>query len=376
MSTENIYLKDQDYDKQRALWPFMKRIFTYALRHKGLFGQLILFTLLGAVVDTLFPVLWLHFIDDFIRPSLDLLKAGQAEQVSWNSFWFYFAMYMLLSISYSLFISIFMLATGKIREWVIYDLRKDMFDKLQYLSHSFFNRVASGWITIRLTSDVDKVAEVISWGFISLVYGLVMITTSLTVMFYYHVPLTLVVIAVVPILQFIAIRIRLLLLGHARKARKLYSEMAADLTEHINGIEVNKATVQEVNAAHSFRGITGNLKESSYKAGYYTSMYQPVVLVIGSIAAAAVIYTGGHLVVEENLGVTVGLLAAFFSYAIMIFEPIFDITYYYATAQDSLSAGERIFSLIDEPIEIKDEADATDYGTLRGQISFEGVRFA
>ena len=95
----------------------------------------------------------------------------------------------------------------------------------------------------------------------------------------------------------------------------------------------------------------------------------------GSIAAALVIYLGGHMAAEEYAGVTIGVLAAFFSYAVMIYEPIFDITFYYATAQDSLSAGERIFSLIDESIDIKDKEGLDGFGTIKGDIEIREMDF-
>ena len=186
--------------------------------------------------------------------------------------------YLVLIIIQPLCFSLWMYATGRIREHVIYDLREDMFNKLQHLSHSFFDKVASGWITIRLTSDVDKVAQVISWGFISLIYGVTMITASLIVMFFFNIPLTLIVLFTIPVLLILAIRIRLLLLKHARKARKLYSEMAANLTENINGVEVNKATVQELRAGQNF--------QKSVKTSEVQLLKQVIILYVSSC--------GGH----------------------------------------------------------------------------------
>ncbi|MDX2301423.1 MAG: ABC transporter ATP-binding protein [Microscillaceae bacterium] len=375
MSTEKVYLRDQEYNKKRALWPFMKRIFTYGLRHGRWFYQLGIFTLFSAAIDATYPLVWSHFIDDFIQPTVSQIDSQGNTPIDWGKLQFFGFIYLAMSSLQALSFSAWMFATGRIREHVIHDLRRDMFEKLQHLSHSFYDKVASGWITIRLTSDVDKVAQVISWGFISLVYGVSMILASLLVMIFFNITLTMIVVMTVPVLLFLAIRIRLLLLKHARLARKLYSEMAANLTENINGIEVNKATIQEVRAGQNFRKITEDFRDAAYKAGYYTAMYNPVVVMTGSIAAALVIYLGGHMVAQEYTGVSVGVLAAFFSYSVMIFEPIFDITYYYATAQDSLSAGERIFSLIDEPVEIKDQNDVKDFEIIRGDIEMKNLDF-
>jgi ATP-binding cassette subfamily B protein len=187
--------------------------------------------------------------------------------------------------------------------------------------------------------------------------------------------LSLVVVLVIPLLVVFSARIRMLNLSYARKARRLYSMMAAFLTEHINGMEVNKATVQEGRAAADFRELTGQLKQASFKAAFYTAIYNPVVIIVGSVAAAGVVYLGGHLLFQPAYGISVGVLAAFFAYARSVFEPILDLTRYYAATQDSLSAGERIFSLIDEPVSIRDQAGALPFGKIRGHIRFENVDF-
>ena len=167
-----------------------------------------------------------------------------------------------------------------------------------------------------------------------------------------------------------------MLLSYSRKARKMYSNMAAFLTEHINGLDVNKTTVQEARASGEFEEVSNKLRHAAYKSSFYSAMYAPIVVISGSLAAALVVYTGGHMVIASVTGVTLGVLAAFFGYARLIFEPVFDITRYYATAQDSLSAGERIFSLIDEPIVIKDKAGVIPFAKIKGDIRFKHINFA
>ncbi|HAX48901.1 MAG TPA: ABC transporter ATP-binding protein, partial [Bacteroidetes bacterium] len=95
----------------------------------------------------------------------------------------------------------------------------------------------------------------------------------------------------------------------------------------------------------------------------------------GSIAAAFVIYYGGSMAITIPAAITVGTLAAFFGYATMIFEPILDISRFYSQAQNSISAGERIFSLIDTKALITDKSGAGSYGRINGEIDFENVSF-
>lgn len=363
---------DREFTSKQGLWSFLKRIFSYALKYKLYFWGMILTVSLAAATDTAFPLIWLNLIDNYLTPAMS--NSG-AREVDWSGIYVYIWYYAGAIVSVSVNVALCIYFTGRLKEHVMYDLRKDMFDRLQHLSHSFYDTTATGWITIRLTSDTDKVSQVISWGFLSLIWGSVMIIASVIFMLMYSVVLTLIIVLIIPLLVFLAIRVRLLVLDHSRKARKLYSEMAANLTENINGVEVNKATVQEQKASRNFMTITGNLQKSSFRSSYFMALYNPMVVMAGSIAAAMVVFWGGNLALDNSMGVTLGVLAAFFAYARMIFDPVFEVAYYYATTQDSLSAGERIFSLIDEPIQIKDQSGVDDFGNIQGEIRLDQVYF-
>jgi len=361
-------------DKKRALWPFVKRIFVIAMKHKQYFWLLAGLTLICAVLEALIPLVWQSYIDEWITPAVEASKAG--ETVMTEGFWRYAGYYVALFLGVAASVAGFVLAAGRLQELVIYDLRNEMFARLQRLSYSFYDQNSIGHLSIRLTSDVTKVSRIVAWGLIDVLFGVFLIITSLIGMFSFNWKLSLVVLLTIPALLFLAIRVRMLLITYARRARKAYSEMAAYLTEHINGVEVNKATVQEGRVSRQFEEVTEKFRFASTRGAYFASLYHPIVVMCGSVAAALVIYMGGHLTLSAVGGISVGVLAAFFSYSRMIFDPIFDITRYYASMQDSLSAGERIFSLIDAPIDIKDEAHVSEaYGIIRGDIRFEKVDF-
>lgn len=366
--------EEEDFTyKKRALWPFMKRLFSYSLKYPKLYWQMVISVFITAFADAAAPLIWLNYIDYWITPSLTSIQSGA--EADWQTFMLYGALFIGLFFIQVIAIGIFVKSAGTLGEYVIHDLRNVMFERLQYLSYSFYDRSPIGHLAIRLTSDADKVSDVISWSLIDLMLGVFMIMVSLGMMFFYNWQLTLIVMFSIPILLFLAIRVRVMLIAYARRARKTYSQMASYLTEHINGLEVNKTTVQEEESTRNFQTVTEKLRYASYKSSYYSSMYNPIVVVTGSISAGLVIYFGGHLSLLETGGITVGVLAAFFGYARLIFEPIFDITRYYATAQDSLSAGERIFSLIDAPLDIYDRPGVTDMPEIQGNITFDQVDF-
>ena len=366
---------DRYHLRRKAFWPFMRRMFRAAMRHPRYFWLMVSAAIVTSVAEALLPLVWQRYIDHWITPAV--AQYQRSGVVPSEGFWDYGLAYVGLYLITVLSIGGFILAAGRLQDLIVYDLREDMFARLQRLPYSFYDKNAIGHLSIRLTSDANKVARVVAWGFVDLLYGVFMILASLVAMFAYDWRLSLVVLVTIPVLLWLAIRVRLLLIGYSRTARRTYSEMSAYLTEHINGLEVNKATVQEERVSGAFQAVTERFRFAATRSALYASLYQPLVVVTGSAAAALVIYLGGNLALAAGTGVTVGVLAAFFSYATRIFEPIFNLTSYYASAQDSLSAGERIFSLIDEPVTIQDAPGVTQpFGPIRGEIELHGVHFA
>lgn len=370
-------LIETEFHKKRALLPFLKRLFSYSLRYKKWVYRLVAFAVVEAVVDAIYPILWLRFIDRFIVPEVTRIAQSGNQPIFTDHVWAQFGLFAALYLSVislqAFSISMVNRYSGRISEYVIFDLRTDMFAKLQQLPYAFYDRSAVGWLLVRLTADIDKVSDVISTGLVTLVVGSILIVACLIAMFSYSWPLTLLVLLVLPLLVVLSARIRLLMLSYTRQAKRLYSIMAAYLTEHINGIDVNKATVQEAQASATFRNRTEQLRQTSYKAALYGALYNPVIICVGSVAAALVLYSGGSRLFASTI--SIGVLAAFFAYSRSILEPVLDITRYYAATQDSLSAGERIFSLIDEPVKIADQPGAVAVDKLHGLIQFDQVSF-
>jgi ATP-binding cassette subfamily B protein len=196
---------------------------------------------------------------------------------------------------------------------------------------------------------------------------------SFAYMFYFNWQLASGVLLSMPILLYVSMKIRLLILQYSRSARKQNSEMIAYVTEHINGVAVNKATVQESNAIGGYAKQTNKMHQYAFKSSLYTALYVPLIFLTGAVAAAFVIMYGGNSYITYSI--SLGVWAAFFGYSRNIFEPIFDIARFYALAQDSLSAGERIFSLIDEKNDIDDSTAQGDFGRIKGKIEFKNLDF-
>lgn len=372
-------LKEERFKTRGALVPFMRRLFTYSMRYPKWVASFTVFVLFVAAVEAMFPVVWLNLLDKVIVPLAESYKSSYASgikpEVDLSGITTYGLIFLAMGLVVAASVFSFINFAGKIQEYVMYDIRQELFIKLQELSFSFFDKSAVGWLLSRISSDTVKVTELISWGLIEVIWGIGMITFCVIAMFIYSWKLALIVTVTIPILTMVSFKIRMLILKYSREARRYNSEITATFNEHINGVEVTKSMVQESRVSREFTSLSEKMRVSSYKSAYYSAIYFPLVIFMGSTAAAFVVYYGGSMAITMPPGITVGLLAAFFGYATVMFEPIMDISRFYSQAQNSISAGERIFSLLDTTPAIVDEKDAGKFSRIHGDIEFENVSF-
>ncbi len=372
-------LRDKQFKNEPSVFPFLKRLFSYSMKYKKWMKGFIFFVLMVAAVEAVTPLVWLSLLDNAIVPLVEQYKPvyenGLKPEVDLTPLIKYSLMIAGLGFLLSASVFMFINFAGKIQEYVMYDIRQNLFKKLQELSFSFYDKSAVGWLMSRITSDTIKVTELISWGFIECIWGVGMIVFCLIAMFLYNWKLAMIVTLTIPVLMTISFKIRKLILRYSRESRRYNSEITASFNEHISGVEVNKSMVQEVRASNEFESLSEKMRVSSYKSAYFTALYTPLVIFGGSIAAAMIIYFGGKMAISMPPEITVGLLAAFFGYATLIYEPILDISKFYSHVQSSISAGERIFSLLDTQPMIKDREGADKFSTIEGNIEFDSVSF-
>jgi len=372
-------LTDQLHTEKGAMWPFLKRMIGYLFVHKKLMYSFLFWITITAIIEAIFPLVVLNLVDKVLTPQIQLIAEAKKNGTSYFPELSLVYPYILFLITagaiQAISVYIFVRDCGKVNELVMYNLREQLFRKLQKLSFSYYDRSASGWLLTRMTSDTDRVTQVISWGLLDALWGVTTIFFCQIAILYYNWKLGLIIFVSIPILLVISIKIRMLVLKYSRESRKINSDLTASFSEHINGVKINKSTAQEERVTNDFMQLSGRMHRSSYRASYYTAMYVPMVVFIGALAAAGIVYVGGNLAIAVPAGLTVGVLAASFDYSLKIFLPIIDISLFYAQVQGSLSAGERIFSLLDEPLTVKDKENAGTYTEIEGAIQFKQVSF-
>ncbi len=267
----------------------------------------------------------------------------------------------------------FIYLAGILGERVRYDLRRDMFNHLQDLSLSYYSKTPVGWIMSRVTSDSDRVAELVTWGLVDTTWAVMNISTSLVFMFIINWQMALIVLGLIPVLVYVAIQFRRRILHSYRTVRKLNSRITGSYNENITGVRVVKSLGLEAGNLQEFSHITGEMYKASYRAAWLSALFLPTVQIISAVAVGAIVwYTGATR--TSNL-MTTGSIQAFITYITFMMWPVQDLARVYAEIQLSIASAERIFSLVDSVPEITDRAGAVDPGQLSGDIQFDHVSF-
>jgi len=267
----------------------------------------------------------------------------------------------------------FVYLCGMLGQHVQYDLRRQMFNHLQELSLNYYGRTPVGWIMSRVTSDASRIADLMTWGTLDLVWGMLNLATALVFMTVINWKLSLVMALVMPTLLVIATLFKRKILVEFRHARKLNSRLTGVYNENISGVRVVKALTREEKNLQEFDDLATNLYRAAYRAAWLSALFLPMVQLVGATALGAIIWYGGW---QIQLGaMSVGSLQAFISYLTFMLFPIQELARVYAEMQNSVASAERVFSLIDAKPELTDRPGAVEIDHLRHDITFDHVDF-
>jgi ATP-binding cassette subfamily B protein len=267
----------------------------------------------------------------------------------------------------------FVYLAGVLGERVTYDLRRKLFNHLQELSFSYFDKTPVGWIMSRVTSDSERIAGLVTWGLVDITWSVLNIVTSLTFMMFINWRLALIVAGIVPVMIAVAFWFRQKILVQYREVRKLNSKITGAYNESITGVRVVKALVRERQNLAEFNTKASAMYQAAYRAAWLSALFLPIVQILGALAVGAVVWYGGRQI--RTAGMTIGGIQAFLSYLTFILWPIQDMARVYAEMQRTVASAERIFSLIDAQPDVVDHEGAVDPGELEGAVTFDGVTF-
>ena len=350
------------YDFQIA-----RRLLRYLKPYLRLLIPALLLTLALNLLGVLQPKFTQYAIDFHILPKrldgLGLLVA------------LYFATH-LFRLIFSYFQSILLNSVG---QYVMFDMRKELYDKLQHQEVAYYDRNPVGRIMTRLTSDVDALNELFTAGVTDLLGDLVMIVAIISVMSWMDVRLTLVTLLTVPLLFAATTWFR-------RGARRGYdlvrtriARINAFLQEHFAGAQTVQIFNAETKSVNSFETINDEYRRANIDTIFYYAVFFPLVDLIGAIGVALIIWYGGYRVMQNTPShtvLTLGALVAFIQYSQSLFQPIRDISDKYNVLQGAVVASHRIFKTLDLPIAVLPPAEPLKAERAQGRIEFQNVWFA
>ena len=257
---------------------------------------------------------------------------------------------------------------------IIQTLRDELFERIQYLSISFFAEYEVGRLIARVISDVNVIREAVTFAAVGSIREALMLGGIIISMILINIQLTLVAVIVLVVLGAIANYWRI----HARAAYLRVSDsnakVNAELSEAFNGVRVTQAFARQQYNHNRFIGeINRENRQANARAALISSLFFPGIELVGGVATGALIFVGGSLVLNDSI--TVGVLLTFILYIQQFFFPIRLLAQRYNLLQAVLASGYRIFRLMDVPIDIRDDEAADALPNIQGRVRFEDVSF-
>jgi len=264
--------------------------------------------------------------------------------------------------------------TGWMSQKVIYDLRDFVFSHLQQLSLRFYDNREMGDTISRMTSDVDRLNELLSNGLVMLVNTLFSLVGIVLAMVAMNLKLSLLSFAVMPLFLAATYVFRNWVGAAYREIRKKIAEVTSKVEEGVAGVRIIQSFAQEGRNVQQFRSVNEENRVANLEAATIRSIYFPAIEIISSLGIAIVLWFGGMAIMRGDL--TPGIVVAFVLYLFRFFAPIRQLTTLYDEVLAAMAASERIFELADTEPEVRDKPGALQLGRIEGLVEYDHVGFS
>ena len=376
----------------------MRRLLTYLRPYRWHVGVAIVAIIAKSFADVLGPYLVKVAVDRYLAPA----KGATSGLWHWLSPNPMVGIAQISSIYFGLLLFTFVLEFLQTyyMQWtgqqVMFDLRSQIFRHLQRMHVAFYDKNPVGRLVTRVTTDVDALNEMFTSGVVSIFEDLFVLAGILGIMLCMNWKLALITFAVLPFIVFATKIFRDKVRDSYRRIRTAIARINAYLQEHVSGMVVLQLFNRERRAYKRFSEINRSHMDAFKDAILAYAVYYPAVDFFSSVAIASVIWWGGKDVIRGlvsrsvsfefnphtlvsfhtvEVAASLGVLIAFTQYAMRFFRPIMDFSEKYNILQSAMAASERIFKLLDAPIEVVSPA-VTKTPTGPGRIEFDHVWFA
>ena len=292
-----MYEQNNDDKKMKFDFKLWKRLLSYPFRNKKFVIITTIAVTLVSLVDIAYSLMSKVAVDAFV------------EKGSISGFGFYIAAYLALILIQGASVGLFVVFGNRIEVDVDYNMRQDMFYKLQNLSFSYYDKTSAGHIIARVISDVSTIGEVLVWTMIHFTMMLVYIVGIVIEMLILDWQLGLLVMAIVPLLVFVCVYFGNKMLKAQRAIRRHNSNITGAYNECIMGAMTTKTLVREERNYSEFIEETGKMKKATMRYATAQFLFMPLVTILGSVGTALVLYKGGFDVIGGVI--TYGTLSVF-----------------------------------------------------------------
>ena len=367
MSPETTKQEEEAIEKTYDLRVTM-RLLRYLKPYWKLAAAALVLTLLTNILGNLQPYFTKLAVDDYIVPKkIDGI---------WLFSFAFFCLFLFKFIS-SYIQEILLNVVG---QRVMFDLRTQIYTKLQQQEVAYYDKNPVGRIITRITSDVDALNELFTSGVIDVLGDLVSIIVIVGMMFFLDWKLAIVSLITVPLLFAATNWFRKRARAGFDKVRTRTAKLNAFLQEHISGAQTVQLFNAEQKAQDNFHHINDEYRDANIETIYYYSIFYPLVDFIGAIGIALVIWFGGYMILTDisagRDALTIGVIIAFVQYSQQLFQPIRDLSDKFNVLQAAIVASHRIFLLLDLPVQIETPEVPKKTGKAVGNIEFQNVWFA
>lgn len=257
---------------------------------------------------------------------------------------------------------------------VMFDLRNEAFQRLQSKRVAYFDSNPVGKLVTRVTSDVDALNDLFTSGIAAIAGDVITLGFIFLAMLYLSVKLTLILLTMAPVIFFVTWFFRSRVRAHLRNVRGAVADINSFLQERLSGIAVIQLFGDEQRSLDEFETVKNRHLKAELGAARAHSIFFPAVEMAGAAAIVLLFAGGGWLSAEGTL--SLGVLVAFMQFGSRVFRPVQDLSEKFNVLQAALASSERIFSLLDEPVDETPAAVASPEPLSNPDIEFEHVWFA
>ncbi len=273
---------------------------------------------------------------------------------------------------------------------IMITLRKNLFDHVQELSFSYFDKTNSGWLIARMNNDTSAIGDVLSWSLTSILWSVSELIFTIITMFSQNVKYAAIVIISLPIVAIIVPIFEHLILKRHRIARNAYSSYVGWLAEIINGAKTVKTLGIEDGVSKESNEIIDDLKKKRFIAGRTNAFFRPLLELISSIMITVVVIVGYQDIANASameLAVVVATVVLFVQFVQSIYSPLEGIAETFSSFMENQASAEKVEQLLNAKVDIEDSKEVIEkygtvlnpkpetYGKINGDIEFKDVTF-